>query len=67
MRQILNHFGDSKFLLARHNLAYVHVGDADIEVISYFGKEGFSGCVLVEVVELPPQAVVVSVEILSIQ
>ena len=47
MRQIFYHFGDAKFLLTCYNLPDIHVGYADVEVISYFGEEGFGSCVLV--------------------
>ena len=67
MRQILYHFRDAKFLLICHNLPDIHVGYADVKVISYFGEEGFGSCVLVEVVELSAETVVVCVEVLAIE
>ena len=67
MRQILYHFGDAKFLLVCNNLTNIHVGYANIEVVSNFSEEGFGSGVLVEVVELPAETVIVSVEVLAIE
>lgn len=62
VREIFDHFWYPEFLLACHYFANIEVGDTDIKIVAYLGKEGFGCCILIEHFELPHDAPTVHID-----